>query len=335
MHGFFIDLRLYEKAKSIASPFDYANFKKAQVQSKIEKERGSRIRASRNLPKVNRELATKLLSSSHPGILDSSDDSDDLEGGKVKKTSAKKKSKMVARENATAENPLGDDRFAAAFKDEAFAVDTTNPEYTLHYPVESKKAVSSRIADFEKVEESEEESEAEGRPFDASSSEDNGDEPEKKQARKPEKAAKPSFYQVKDGRMAKFGAGKSNESSTKDQALTFEDRMKKTKNSGGDSIINMSRQKSGNASLTFVPRDGRDDDSDDGGGYKKRGVGELGLESSRGRGRGRGGDRGSRGGGRGGARGGRGGRGGSRGGSSRGGPRGSRGGSRGGRGRGK
>ncbi len=62
MHGFFIDSRLYEKAKSIANPFAYEEYKKKMDQEKVEKERATRISIQRKrLPKINRELAEKIL----------------------------------------------------------------------------------------------------------------------------------------------------------------------------------------------------------------------------------------------------------------------------------
>lgn len=310
MHGFFIDLRLYQKAKSIANPFDYVNFKKAKVQSKIEKERETRIRASKNLPKVNKELAAKLLSSGKSSkMADSSDEDEESfsdEGGK--NLSSKQRSKLLPRANATAENPLGDDRFADAFKDEDFAVDVNDPEYALHYPVESKKAVAARMeADFEKVD-TEDESEEEGRPFDASSSDEDmhNDVVKKKKGPKSENSSRPTFYQVKDGRMAKIGSQSRNNDAEGKKSLPFKELLKK---SDSNQTVRLDR-KSKNASITFKSKksDKQEDGSDTAEpAHSKRGVGPLGLSSQergkRGRGGGRGGrgqrGRGHRGGGRG------------------------------------
>ncbi|KAJ1673689.1 Small ribosomal subunit biogenesis, partial [Spiromyces aspiralis] len=57
MHGFFVDYRLYERAKAIANPFAYEEYRMQAVKAKIEKDRASRIRATTKLPKVNRALA--------------------------------------------------------------------------------------------------------------------------------------------------------------------------------------------------------------------------------------------------------------------------------------
>ncbi|KAG5440669.1 hypothetical protein PCK2_000257, partial [Pneumocystis canis] len=61
MHGFFIDFRLYEMAKSIVNPFAYAEYRKKVIKDKLEKERESRIRFSTKVTKVNNNLAQRLL----------------------------------------------------------------------------------------------------------------------------------------------------------------------------------------------------------------------------------------------------------------------------------
>lgn len=57
---YFVDVRLYKRAKSIADPFAFDQYKKRKIREKIEQERPSRIKIDDNLPKVNRELASKL-----------------------------------------------------------------------------------------------------------------------------------------------------------------------------------------------------------------------------------------------------------------------------------
>jgi ribosome biogenesis protein ENP2 len=52
MHGYFIHNKLWQKAKSIAAPVDYATVRKERIQSKLEAERAQRITLKRRLPKV-------------------------------------------------------------------------------------------------------------------------------------------------------------------------------------------------------------------------------------------------------------------------------------------
>lgn len=57
-----MDVRLYKRAKSIADPFAFEDYKKRKIREKIEQERPSRLKIEDNLPKVNRDLASKLIS---------------------------------------------------------------------------------------------------------------------------------------------------------------------------------------------------------------------------------------------------------------------------------
>ncbi|KNE64266.1 hypothetical protein AMAG_09299, partial [Allomyces macrogynus ATCC 38327] len=59
MHGYFIDQRLYERAKLIANPFAFEEYKQQLIKEKLEAKRGSRI-AAKPKAKVNSNLAAKL-----------------------------------------------------------------------------------------------------------------------------------------------------------------------------------------------------------------------------------------------------------------------------------
>ncbi|XP_075992256.1 nucleolar protein 10 lethal (2) 34Fd [Anticarsia gemmatalis] len=107
MHGYFVDVRLYKRAKSIADPFAFEQYKKRKIREKIEQERPSRINVEDNLPKVNRDLASKLM------------DND----GKKKKHAG---------------DLLKDDRFKALFENPDFEVDKQAEEYRLINPVLSR-----------------------------------------------------------------------------------------------------------------------------------------------------------------------------------------------------
>lgn len=129
MHGYFVDLRLYEKARSILNPFDFEDFKKSQVDAKMQKERESRISVSaKNRPKINRALADKLIQGENALTA-------------VEDSKKNKKSKSLTSGQGTASNPLGDSRFADLFKDSEFEIDMESREYKLHHPTE----VSARL----------------------------------------------------------------------------------------------------------------------------------------------------------------------------------------------
>lgn len=61
MHGYFIDVRLYNQAKTLTQPFAFENYRARKLREKVEEERETRILINKSrLPKVNKELATKL-----------------------------------------------------------------------------------------------------------------------------------------------------------------------------------------------------------------------------------------------------------------------------------
>ncbi|KAI9024086.1 WD40-repeat-containing domain protein [Hyaloraphidium curvatum] len=126
MHGFFVDLRLYEKAQSIANPFAFEEYRKRRVQDRLEEERKTRISLQRKLPKVNKALAAKLAAAAEKDEQDAAYKS--------------KSSPLPAASSADPMNPLGDSRFAALFEDEDFQVDATSHEYRLHHPEEKPVA---------------------------------------------------------------------------------------------------------------------------------------------------------------------------------------------------
>lgn len=92
MHGYFIDMRLYEKARLIANPYEYREHREKEIRKQIEKERGSRIR-----------------------------------GSKSKAAAGVKVNKEFAAENAG----QVDDRFKMMFEDPEFEIDETSYEYRL------------------------------------------------------------------------------------------------------------------------------------------------------------------------------------------------------------
>jgi ribosome biogenesis protein ENP2 len=121
MHGFFVDLRLYEKARLISNPFAYDDYRERVVKEKIEKERESRIRAVKQLPSVNKALAKQLMSE---------------EGHK-------KHGKSTL---------LEDNRFADMFADPDFQVDEQSKEYQLLHPIAKKKQVNSDDEEEDEIE---------------------------------------------------------------------------------------------------------------------------------------------------------------------------------------
>lgn len=108
MHGYFMDIRLYKKAKTVANPFEFDEYRKKKIRETIEKERANRVQVNK-LPKVNKDLAMKIMN-------------DQLND--------KKKKKKV--------NLMDDDRFKQLFVNPDFEVDKNTDEYRLLNPVLSR-----------------------------------------------------------------------------------------------------------------------------------------------------------------------------------------------------
>ncbi|KAH9489633.1 Nucleolar protein 10, partial [Bulinus truncatus] len=156
MHGFFIDIRLYHKAKAFVDPFAYDKYRKSKVREKIEQERVNRVQIKK-LPSVNKELAQRLI-----------------EEDEAQKANPRK------RVNKAVSSILKDDRFAAMFSNPDFQIDPESEEYRLINPVMSKldKARKKREEKYvlsKQFTPVEGDNEIEGRPSDedgSSSSED-------------------------------------------------------------------------------------------------------------------------------------------------------------------
>ncbi|XP_071403082.1 nucleolar protein 10 isoform X1 [Centroberyx affinis] len=115
MHGFFMDIRLYHKVKTMANPFAYEEYRKDKIRQKIEESRTQRVQIKK-LPKVNKELALKLM--------EEGDDEAEL-------AARKKKGKVLP-------SILGDDRFQVMFENPEYQVDEQSEEYRLLNPIVSK-----------------------------------------------------------------------------------------------------------------------------------------------------------------------------------------------------
>lgn len=116
MHGFFVDIRLYNKARAVAEPFAFDRYRKDKIRQQIEAARPARLTIKSNLPKVNQELALKYM--------------EEKESAAAGRNKQKKK-------DATP-NLLDDDRFAAMFANPAYAIDKNAIEYKMLTPVLSR-----------------------------------------------------------------------------------------------------------------------------------------------------------------------------------------------------
>lgn len=130
MHGYFIDLRLYEKAKAIANPFAYEEYLAKKKQEKIDRERQSRIQARdpARAAKVNKHLAAKLALDQQESLSEEEPEQTDV----LKRPSKASKSKRRAKDTASA--LLQDDRFASLFADPDFEIDQESANFQAIHP---------------------------------------------------------------------------------------------------------------------------------------------------------------------------------------------------------
>ncbi|XP_066273981.1 nucleolar protein 10-like [Branchiostoma lanceolatum] len=251
MHGYFMDIRLYQKAKTIAEPFAYEEYRRNKIRQKIEETRDSRVKTNK-LPKVNRDLAQRLI-----------EEEDDKGEGKKKKK-AKEASSL-----------LQDDRFSALFSNPEFQVDTETEEFRLLNPVvrqqkkkkrEKREKLEDQFQEVEEDEEEQEEVEGRGSDDDSSSSEDDRDlvEELRKQHRdiRRERALQhkaererdaatnltPKFYELKMGEeFMKDGEGRKD--SKRKMKASLGERVQLQEET--DKMLRLSGQAVGSKELTF------------------------------------------------------------------------------------
>lgn len=237
MHGFFVDIRLYRKAKSIADPFAYEQYRKDQVRKKIEEDRTNRVKRTK-LPSVNRSLAERLIQ-----------EEEEMEAGEMNK---KKKMKKAGT------NPMKDDRFKLMFENPDFQIDTMSEEYRLLNPVMARLEQSKQkdrekvIEKFEQVQEDEWEGKGSSESESSSSEDEKRESPRKthqskaKPNRRPEKSvpvvktSQPKFFEMKEGEQLK----NLKEKKKKQMKRTLAERLSEEAEKGTYSSI-------GNKEMTF------------------------------------------------------------------------------------
>ncbi|KAK8514652.1 hypothetical protein V6N13_103191 [Hibiscus sabdariffa] len=281
MHGFFIDHRLYKKAKALADPFAYETYLEQRKQEKLEAERRNRITIKRKLPKVkvNQQLAEQILENEEAE--NEKKDTGDNEG---KKTSKKKKKGALSTEI------FKDDRFAQMFENKDFEIDDRSQEYLALHPMGSKKQSSLVEEHFDPIMENDDQSLSDSDVSEASQSSEDLNTNHKRQ-----KSQGPRLYEVKDKRHAE--AFWNNVSLSKEDSLPMGERVKALGDdqfSGLPSDVKLGP--GGSRQISFITKSSakyKEDDEDKMTRHEKRGVQSLGLKpdrsSFRGRGRGRGG----------------------------------------------
>ncbi|CCF49376.1 hypothetical protein NDA11_000612 [Ustilago hordei] len=175
MHGYFISLALYERARLLNNPTAYADARERAIKAKLEKQAESRIRAVKN-PKldagvrVNKELAEKVARAAE--IAAKKQTKRDAKAAAAAATAATEgdaetpaaeTDAAVSKEDkpsATA-NLLSDSRFSSLFQDPEFQIDTSSREFAMLNPSTALKQVRDEPRKLTAVEDEENESDRE------------------------------------------------------------------------------------------------------------------------------------------------------------------------------
>lgn len=130
MHGFFMDMRLYQRVSAVSDPFAYERWRKERIRQKVEEKRATRITRRARLPKVNSHLAQHMLAKNGKPAPTSTVDSD--EDGAAAGGAGAGGSTTGAKKSSA--NPTGDDRFAQLFTNPEFQIDPESDEFAQRYP---------------------------------------------------------------------------------------------------------------------------------------------------------------------------------------------------------
>ncbi|KAJ6870378.1 hypothetical protein NC652_036114 [Populus alba x Populus x berolinensis] len=265
MHGFFIDYKLYKKAKQYTEPFEYETYREQQTQKKLEEQFVSRITIPKKLPKVNRKLAAS--------VIEKEAEIEQIEDDKNETKKASRKKKGLGPEI------FEDERFKALFEDKDFEIDENSKEYLALHPMASMKQPSLVAEHFELLTEDEDQSLSDS--DNSAASQSSGDE-HSNGNRKLKK--KPRLYEVKDERHAE--AFWNRESLADEDSLPLGERAAAL----GDNLMTSARNNikfgpGGSREISFNTRssatykeDGEDKDMQR---EKRRGIQSLGLKSAR------------------------------------------------------
>jgi ribosome biogenesis protein ENP2 len=131
MHGFFMDINLYNRVRAVANPFEYEDYRKKKLKDRLDAKRASRIAPKDSARKkaskgVNPELAERLM-----------DKAEDGAGTKAGKFASK---------------ILADDRFGVLFSNPDYQIDEDDINFKLRNPsgvAASKGRKSNRRDDMD------------------------------------------------------------------------------------------------------------------------------------------------------------------------------------------
>ncbi|PWN46920.1 hypothetical protein IE53DRAFT_390942 [Violaceomyces palustris] len=308
MHGYFVSLGLYDRARLLANPTAYSDAREKAIKAKLEKQAESRIRAVKNVPKigaavrVNKELAEKVA---REAVRE--------ERRAERKAAANGEDGSEAKPTKT--NLLEDSRFGELFTNPEFQVDDSTREFAMLNPstaVKSREGPRKLTAVEDEEQESDRESidpdqveESESDSGDNSDSSDEGDlgqfDPRYRQAKDGEEIPRAHYEKKRFSRPRlvdddEEGGDSFSGRRGSTKKRTFEERVRSIgRGDRGGSRRGSDRQESGEVaggrSFTWTPsaggtraRGGADEDRSSGRKIKDKKIETFGAGLSRGAG---------------------------------------------------
>jgi ribosome biogenesis protein ENP2 len=113
MHGFFMDMNLYNRVKAVANPFEYEEYQKKKLKERLDAKQSSRIAPRANDKKKKPKMAV------NPDLADR------LE---------QKASDATTKAGQVAKGLLSDDRFGTLFTNPDFQIDMEDEDFKLRNP---------------------------------------------------------------------------------------------------------------------------------------------------------------------------------------------------------
>ncbi|CAF0872275.1 unnamed protein product [Adineta ricciae] len=137
MHGYFMDIRLYNQAKTVAEPFAFAEYRKKKLRQKIDEKRERSRVPLPIVPTVNKDLAEKLRH----------------DEGETTTKNKKKKAKN-AEDKISASSVLKDSRFQSLFTNPDMQIDVNHDAFKNIAPLVSRLNKQTAVEeDVESMEE--------------------------------------------------------------------------------------------------------------------------------------------------------------------------------------
>lgn len=146
MHGYFVALGLYDKARLLANPTAYADARERAIRARIDKAADSRIRARKHAPaapnvRVNKDLAERMTKQSEREEKKRENKAAAAAAGEEGADAEA----AAAKKNAGVANLLTDARFKELFTNPEFQVDDTSREFAMLNPSTAAKGVSCTL----------------------------------------------------------------------------------------------------------------------------------------------------------------------------------------------